>query len=66
MGYFKKELEERFKESIKKDWEVSGNGLVEKQFRKFNPRSDNAYLNQLKIDQDIFKGLLPELTKNLE
>ena len=37
----------------------------ERQIRKHVKRTDRAYSNQLKIDQAIFAGLLPELYKEL-
>lgn len=38
----------------------------EKKFRKQVPRSDQAYINQLHTDSDIFNGLFPELEKEMK
>jgi hypothetical protein len=56
MGYFKRELEQQLQKSIKNQLKV---------VPQFKDRTDNAYLNQLSLDQDIFNGLLPELERNL-
>lgn len=54
----------RYEKSIKQDLEDSM--YVERRSRKRIDKSDQAYLNQLKLDQDIFSGLLPELYKEME
>lgn len=66
MRYFNKELEQQFVTSVKSDLRRDGKGRnLESYFRQATPRTDNAYLNQLALDQDIFKGLLPELINTL-
>lgn len=60
-----KEISRLVKNSVKQENSGPINFNKEKRFRHFEKRTDNAYINQLHLDQDIFNGLLPELNKNL-